>query len=233
MLSDLKERVWKANLNLVKYGLVTLTWGNVSGIDREQGFVVIKPSGLSYERMKPRDMVVIDMEGRPVEGRLNSSSDTPSHLEIYKAFENVSGISHTHSEYATMFAQAGMEIPCLGTTHADHFPGPVPITRMIREEEVEDAYERNTGSVILERFSGLDPMRMPGVLVAGHGVFTWGDTPADAVENGLALEKVAKMACGTLALKTPPSVFPDYLLLKHYRRKHGPDAYYGQKKKGN
>jgi len=232
MLLELKEKVWKANLDLVKYNLVTHTFGNVSGIDREQGMIVIKPSGMAYGELMPDDMVVVDLDGNRVDGRLNPSSDTPSHIEIYKAFAGVGGVTHTHSEYATMFAQADREIPCLGTTHADHFYGPVPVTRMITEEEIAEGYEKNTGKVVVERFAGIDPMAMPGVLVVGHGVFTWGGSPEEAALNGLILEKVAKMAWGTLMLDAGARSIPDCLLNKHFRRKHGPDAYYGQKKKG-
>jgi L-ribulose-5-phosphate 4-epimerase len=232
MLLELKEKVWKANLDLVKYNLVTSTFGNVSGMDRDQGLVIIKPSGMAYEELMPDDMVVVDMEGNTVDGWLNPSSDTPSHLEIYKAFHGVAGITHTHSEYATMFAQANKEIPCLGTTHADHFYGSVPVTRMMTEEEIEENYEKNTGKVVIERFADLDPVEMPGVLVASHGVFTWGKSPEDAALNGMILEKVAKMAWGTLMLDAQREGIPDSLLNKHFRRKHGPDAYYGQNKRG-
>ena len=232
MLLELKEKVWKANLDLVKHNLVTYTFGNVSGMDRNQGLVVIKPSGMAYEELMPDDMVVVDLEGKTLDGRLNPSSDTPSHIEIYKAFPEVGGVAHTHSEYATMFAQANREIPCLGTTHADHFCGPVPVTRMITEEEIAEDYEKNTGKVVAERFAKIDPMEMPGVLVVGHGVFTWGRSPEDAALNGLILEKVAKMAWGTLMLDGRSERIPDCLLNKHFRRKHGPDAYYGQDKKG-
>jgi len=232
MLLELKEKVWKANLDLVKHNLVTYTFGNVSGMDRNQGLVVIKPSGMAYEELMPDDMVVVDLEGKTLDGRLNPSSDTPSHIEIYKAFPEVGGVAHTHSEYATMFAQANREIPCLGTTHADHFCGPVPVTRMITEEEIAEDYEKNTGKVVAERFAKIDPMEMPGVLVVGHGVFTWGRSPEYAALNGLILEKVAKMAWGTLMLDGRSESIPDCLLNKHFRRKHGPDAYYGQDKKG-
>ncbi len=231
MLLELKEHVWKANLDLVKYNLVTYTFGNVSGIDRSQELVVIKPSGMAYEELMPDDMVVVDLEGKTAEGRLNPSSDTPSHIEIYKAFKEIAGITHTHSEYATMFAQANREIPCLGTTHADHFHGTIPITRMITEEEIEENYEKNTGKVVVERFSELDPMEMPGVLVVGHGAFTWGRSPDESVLNSLLLEHIAKTAWGTLALNSRCEAIPDCLLNKHFRRKHGPDAYYGQKNK--
>ncbi len=232
MLLELKEKVWKANLDLVKYNLVTHTFGNVSGMDRNQGLVVIKPSGMAYAELMPDDMVVVDIEGSRVDGRLNPSSDLPSHLEIYKAFEEIYGITHTHSEYATMFAQANKEIPCLGTTHADHFYGPVPVTRMITDEEIAENYEKNTGKVVVERFAELDPMEMPGILVVSHGVFTWGKSPEEATLNGLILENIAKMAWGTLMLDAKHKGIPDSLLNKHFFRKHGPDAYYGQNKKG-
>jgi L-ribulose-5-phosphate 4-epimerase len=229
-LKELKERVWKANQDLVDHKLVTLTWGNVSGCYREKGWVIIKPSGVSYEGLKPENMVVVDLEGKKVEGNLNPSSDTPTHLIIYKAFAQVSGIVHTHSDYATIFAQACRPLPCLGTTHADHFHGEVPLTRMISKKEVEEDYEGNTGRVIVERFRQLDPLEMPAVLVAGHGAFAWGKSPEEAVINSLALEKVAKMAWGTLLLTEKKLSFPKHLLEKHYLRKHGPRAYYGQKK---
>lgn len=232
MLEDLKEQVWKANLDLVMLDLVTLTWGNVSGVDKKKGLVAIKPSGISYERMKPSHIVLVDLDGKRVEGKLNPSSDTPTHLELYKAFAEIGAVTHTHSEYATIFAQAAMEIPCLGTTHADVFNGPVPVTRFLRRAEVEKAYEKNTGKVIVERFQNLKPLEMPGVLVAGHGPFTWGKNPEEAVEHNLALEKIAKMALGTLLLRPRPVRFPQCLQEKHYQRKHGPRAYYGQKKKG-
>ena len=231
MLSNLKERVCKANKDLVKFGLVALTWGNVSGLDRNNGLVVIKPSGLSYENMKPSDMVVVDLNGKVVEGQLNPSSDTPTHIALYRAFGEVSGVVHSHSEYAAMFAQALKEIPCLGTTHADYFNGQIPLTRMITEREVKEDYEGNTGMVIVERFFDLEPMEMPATLVPGHGAFSWGKSPGEAVIHSLILEKVAKMAWGTICLAPHDNRFPEYLLKKHYHRKHGPDAYYGQKKK--
>jgi L-ribulose-5-phosphate 4-epimerase len=231
MLQDLKEEVWKANIDLVAFGLVTLTWGNVSGLERRKGIVAIKPSGISYKDMKPSHIVLVDLEGKKVEGKLCPSSDTPTHLEIYKALTDIAAVAHTHSEFAGMFAQAAREIPCLGTTHADVFYGPVPVTRFLTRAEVEKDYEKNTGRVIAERFRSLNPLERPGVLVAGHGAFTWGGTPAGAVENSLALEKIAKMALGSVVLRPRPGLFPQYLLKKHYQRKHGPKAYYGQKKK--
>ncbi len=228
-LNELKEHVCHANLELVKYQLVTLTWGNVSGIDRERGLVVIKPSGVSYDIMRPEHMVVIDLDGKRVEGTLNPSSDTPTHLALYKAFANIGGITHTHSDHAVMFAQAGREIPCFGTTHADHFYGTIPLTRYLTEQEVEEDYEGNTGTVIIERFAGINPLEMPAVLVAGHAPFAWGKTPEDSVKNSLVLEKVAQMALGTLQLRPENPPLPAYVLQKHYMRKHGPNAYYGQK----
>ena len=229
MIEKLKEQVFLANLDLVKYNLVTLTWGNVSGILREKGLIVIKPSGVDYDEMKMDDMLVLDMDARVVEGKLRPSSDTPTHIELYKAFPTISGITHSHSEYATMFAQACYEIPCFGTTHADHFFGPVPVTRFLTQEEVESDYELNTGKVIVERFKNLDPVSTPGVLVAGHGPFTWGKDALDSVKNNLVLERVAAMAIGTLQLNSNVAPIPDYIRDKHYKRKHGPGAYYGQK----
>lgn len=232
MLESLKERVWQANLDLVRYGLVILTFGNASGIDRERGIVAIKPSGVSYDDLKPGDIVLVDLDGKTVEGTLNPSSDTPTHVELYKSFADVGGIVHAHSEYATMFAQAAREIPCLGTTHADHFHGPVPVTRFLSRKEVEADYEGNTGRLIADRFSGLVPLEVPAVLVAGHGPFAWGKSAADAARNALVLEKTAKMALGSLILDPRKDRLPDYILNKHYMRKHGPNAYYGQKKQG-
>ena len=230
MLGDLKEQVWRANLELVQFGLVTLTFGNVSGLDRKKGIMAIKPSGVSYEELKPSDIVLLDLEGSRIEGRLNPSSDTPTHLELYRAFRTVGGIAHAHSEYATMFAQACREIPCLGTTHADIFNGPVPATRFLRREEVKKDYELNTGKVIRETFARINPLERPGVLVAGHGPFAWGRTPREAVENCLSLERISKIALGTLFLNHSGPRLPRYLLDKHFLRKHGPGAYYGQKK---
>ena len=229
MLEDLKAEVCRANLDLVSHGLVTLTWGNASGIDRERSLVVIKPSGISYDQMKPQHMVVVDLEGEPVEGELQPSSDTPTHILLYRNFDEIGGVTHTHSPHATMFAQARMEIPCLGTTHADHFFGPVPVTRPLTRDEVEIDYEASTGRAIVERFAGTGAEEMPAVLVAGHGPFTWGPSPADAVRNAVALEAVARMAAGTLAIRADAPPLESYLLEKHYQRKHGPDAYYGQR----
>jgi L-ribulose-5-phosphate 4-epimerase len=229
-LDELKQEVLDANLALVKYGLVTLTWGNVSAVNRPENIMVIKPSGLEYESMTAEDMVVLDMQGKLVDGNLKPSSDHLSHLELYKAFSEIGGIAHTHSKYATMFAQACVDIPCLGTTHADHFNGPIPTTRFLTEEEVSGNYELNTGKVIVESFSDLDPLSMPGVLVAGHGPFAWGKTALDSVKHSLILEYVAHLASGTFQLNPEIGPIPDYILKKHYSRKHGPNSYYGQKK---
>jgi L-ribulose-5-phosphate 4-epimerase len=230
MLEELKEQVCKANIELDRSGLVTLTWGNTSGIDRKSGMVVIKPSGVAYSELKPQHMVVLDLDGKVVEGNLKPSSDTATHLVLYRNFTDIGGITHTHSAYATMFAQAGRAIPCFGTTHADHFYGAVPLTRMLTENEVVTDYVGNTGKVIVERFAGIKPMAMPAVLVVGHAPFTWGKGPQDSVTNSIALEMVAKMAYGTLLLNPAATSIPQYLLDKHYLRKHGPNAYYGQKK---
>ncbi len=228
MLKDLKKKVYEANLQIVEYGLVTLTWGNVSGIDRNEGLVVIKPSGVDYAKMSPDDMVVVDLNGDVVEGDLRPSSDTPTHVELYKNFKEIGGITHTHSEYATTFAQALVEIPCYGTTHADHFNGVVPVTRFLTEKEVDESYELNTGKLIVERFKNLDPVAMPAVLLAGHAPFTWGKDPEDSVKNSLVLERVAKMALNSLRLNPDLEGLPGYILKKHYLRKHGANAYYGQ-----
>jgi L-ribulose-5-phosphate 4-epimerase len=232
MLENLKKEVWRANLDLVRYGLIILTFGNASGIDRKKGLVAIKPSGVSYDGMKPSDMVLVGLDGKVVEGTLNPSSDTPTHLVLYRTFPGVGGIVHAHSEYATMFAQAAKEIPCLGTTHADHFHGPVPVTRFLTKREVEADYEGNTGRVIVERFAGLDPLGTPAILVAGHGPFAWGRTPAEAARNALVLERTAKTALGTLTLDPGRRRLPGYIVEKHFQRKHGPYATYGQKKEG-
>lgn len=229
MLEELKEQVCRANLELVAHGLVTLTWGNVSGISADRERVVIKPSGVPYDQMRPEQMVVVDLEGNPVEGQLRPSSDTPTHVLLYRHFGKIGGISHTHSRYATMFAQARVEIPCLGSTHADHFSGPVPVTRPLTKQEVDEAYEANTGRVIIERFADLDAAAMPAVLAAGHGPFAWGKDVAESVKNAVALEAVAEMALGTRQIAADSPDLEAYVLEKHYRRKHGPDAYYGQK----
>jgi L-ribulose-5-phosphate 4-epimerase len=231
MIDILKEKVWQANLTLYNEQLVSLTWGNVSGVDRNNQRLVIKPSGVAFPHLKMDDMVVLDLQGNVVEGSLRPSSDLPTHLELYQHFPSVGAISHTHSEFACMFAQACREIPCLGTTHADHFNGPVPVTRFLTREEVAGDYEKNTGRLIAERFLSLDYQSMPGVLVAGHGPFTWGVDAQEAVENAIILEKAAKMAWGTLLLNGEQKPLPDYLLNKHHQRKHGKNAYYGQKKK--
>ncbi|MBN1398261.1 MAG: L-ribulose-5-phosphate 4-epimerase [Bacteroidetes bacterium] len=229
MLKKIKRQVLEANLYLADLNLVTLTWGNVSGISREEGFVVIKPSGVDYKKMKLNDLVVVDLSGKVVEGDLRPSSDTPTHLELYKAFTGIGGIAHSHSEYATVFAQACREIVCYGTTHADTFDGNVPVTRFLKKGEVEKNYEINTGKVIIERFGKLDPAAVPGVLVAGHAPFTWGKDAYDAVKNNLILEKIAKMALNSLGLNPRLRQLPDYILRKHNQRKHGPNAYYGQR----
>lgn len=230
MLEELRKEVWQANLDLVRAGLVTLTWGNVSGISRADGLLVIKPSGVQYSALTPDAMVVVDLNGKVAEGNKRPSSDTPTHIELYKAFPDVGGIVHTHSTYAVMFAQALKEIPCLGTTHADHFSGAVPVTRFLSKEEVESEYERNTGKVIVERFKALDSVTVPAVLVAGHAPFCWGKDAEDAVRNAVILESVAKMAFGTLYLDPNANTLPRYIADKHHRRKHGQDAYYGQPK---
>jgi len=229
MLEELKQAVLKANLELPKCGLVTFTWGNVSGIDRKKGLVVIKPSGVEYDVMRADDMVVVDLTGKVVEGKLKPSSDTPTHVELYKAFPNVGGIVHTHSRWATIFAQVGVGIPALGTTHADSFYGEVPCTRAMTAEEISGDYEKETGTVIIERFRHLNPDDVPAVLVRSHGPFTWGSSPAEAVHNAVVLEEVAMMAWHVLALQSETDPLQGALLDKHFLRKHGPGAYYGQK----
>lgn len=230
MLEALKETVCEANLELSRRGVVLYTWGNVSGIDRARGLVVIKPSGVPYQGMQPSDMVVVDLDGRVVEGTLRPSSDTPTHLELYKAFSEIGGVVHTHSTHAVVFAQAGMEIPPLGTTHADYFYGPVPVSRGLTRDEVQEAYEKNTGRVIVETVKemGKQPLAVPAVLVRNHGPFTWGKDPAEAVYHSVVLEEIAEMAWKTLQIN-PSAALPPYVLEKHYQRKHGPRAYYGQK----
>ena len=229
MLDSLKSDVFTANLDLVKHGLVIFKWGNVSGIEREKGLVVIKPSGVSYDEMTVEDMVVVDLDGNVVEGRLKPSSDTPTHWELYKAFPSIGGIVHTHSTYATAWAQAGFDIPNIGTTHADYFSEAIPCTRSMTEAEVNDAYEKETGAVIVERFRQLNPEYLPGVLVKNHGPFSWGKNPHDAVHNAVVMEQVAKMAF--IAHSVNPNLTMNNLLIqKHFYRKHGPNAYYGQTK---
>jgi L-ribulose-5-phosphate 4-epimerase len=229
MLEALKAEVCQANLDLVAQGLVTLTWGNVSGVSDDRQHVVIKPSGVPYNAMRPEQMVVVDLDGHVVEGKLRPSSDTPTHVLLYRRFESIGGITHTHSRHATIFAQARVEIPCFGTTHADHFFGPVPVTRPLTEQELDEGYEANTGEVIVERFGVLDAAAMPAVLVAGHAPFTWGTNVAESVRNAVALEAVAEMALGVLALRPNGVMLEPYVLEKHYERKHGPNAYYGQR----
>lgn len=244
MLEALKEKVCKANLDLVKHGLVLFTWGNVSAIDRESGLVVIKPSGVSYDNMKPADMVVVDLDGKVVEGDLRPSSDTPTHVELYKAFPNIGGVVHTHSTYATAWAQAGRDIPNIGTTHADYFHDDIPCTRDMKKAEVFSEYEKETGTVIVERFKGLNPDDTPAVLVKNHGPFAWGTDADNAVHNAVVLEEVAKMAFIACTIhsdftsakkdvytETGKPSMNKHLIEKHYSRKHGPNAYYGQKKK--
>lgn len=230
MLEKLKEEVFKANLELPKYGLVVFTWGNVSGIDREKGLVVIKPSGVDYDKMTAEDMVVTDLEGNVVEGKLKPSSDLMTHLEFYKNFPNIGGAVHTHSQNAVAWAQAGMDIPALGTTHGDYFYGPVPCTRYLTKEEITGAYELNTGKVIIETFKSrnINPDYMPAVNVRSHGPFTWGKNPMDAVHNAVVMEELASMAIKTLAINPQVPSMQQELLDKHFLRKHGPGAYYGQ-----
>lgn len=230
MLKELKEKVFQANLDLVKQGLVIFTWGNVSGIDREKGVVVIKPSGVSYDEMKADDMVVVSLQnGKVLEGDLNPSSDTPTHLVLYRAFPNIRGVVHTHSTYATAWAQAGMDIPSIGTTHADYFYNDIPCTGDMTEDEVKGEYEIETGNVIVRRFEGINPDHTPGVLVKNHGPFSWGNSPANAVYNAKVMEECAKMAYISLTLN-PETTMNPLLIEKHFMRKHGPNAYYGQKK---
>ena len=232
MLERLKEQVFRANLLLPKHGLVTFTWGNVSGIDREQGLMVIKPSGVSYDEMQAEDMVVVELiTGKVVEGKLNPSSDTPTHLELYKAYSNVGGVVHTHSRWATSFAQAGRGILALGTTHGDYFHGEIPCTRKMTKSEIQGEYEKETGLVIKETFLGKGPDAIPAVLVYSHGPFAWGSDPMDAVHNAVVLEEVAFMNFHTLLLEPGIPPMQQDLLDKHYQRKHGTNAYYGQTKK--
>ena len=230
MLEDLKQKVYEANMLLPKYGLVTFTWGNVSAIDTESGLFVIKPSGVDYEKMIPADMVVMDLQGNKVEGDLRPSSDTPTHLELYKAFPEIGGIVHTHSSYATSWAQAGRSIPCYGTTHADYIYGEVPCLRCLTKEEIDEAYEENTGHLIVNEFQRMNKevMAVPAVLCKNHGPFAWGKDAMDAVHNAVVLEEVAKMAYRTETINPKVAPAPQELQDKHYNRKHGANAYYGQ-----
>lgn len=230
MLEELKKKVYEANMELPKYGLVTFTWGNVSEIDRESGLFVIKPSGVDYEKLTPEDMVVMDLNGNKVEGRYNPSSDTPTHLELYKAFSEIGGVVHTHSSYATSWAQAGRGIPCYGTTHADYMYGEIPCARCLTKEEIDQAYEANTGHLIVNLFQELkkDPMAVPAVLCKNHGPFSWGKDAQEAVHNAVVLEEVAKMAYRAESINPEIKPAPQELQDKHYYRKHGENAYYGQ-----
>ncbi len=228
-LRELREQVLDANLELVRKGLVLYTFGNASGIDRERGLVAIKPSGVDYERLTAEDLVIVDMNGGIVEGSLNPSSDVKTHLLLYREFPTIGGVVHTHSEFATSWAQAGRAIPCYGTTHADYFHGEVPVTRPLTDEEIEADYEFNTGVVIAARFRQLDPLAVPGVLVANHAPFAWGKTAAGAAYNAVVLEYVAKLAFRTVLIKGEAATVSSRLLRKHYERKHGPKATYGQK----
>lgn len=232
MLEKLKEEVYLANMELPKRGLVTYTWGNVSGIDREKGLFVIKPSGVDYDKLTPGDMVVMDLQGNKVEGELNPSSDTKTHVVLYNAFPQIGGIVHTHSPYAVAWAQAGEDLPCYGTTHADYFYGSIPCARHLTQEELDEDYERNTGVTIVETFKerGLDPKAVPAVLCFSHGPFTWGKDPAQAVYHSVVLEECAKMGIFTRMVNPNAAPAPQRMQDKHYMRKHGPNAYYGQKK---
>ena len=232
MLEELKRQVYEANMLLPKYGLVTFTWGNVSAIDRESGLFAIKPSGVPYEELKPEDMVIVDLEGNVVEGDLNPSSDTPTHVVLYRDFKSIGGIVHTHSSYATSWAQSGRDIPCYGTTHADYFYGPVPCLRCLSAEEINGAYEKNTGELIVSEFArlGKDPEAVTACLCKNHGPFAWGKNAEDAVHCAVVLEEVAKMAYRTELINSAVEPAPQVLQDKHYYRKHGANAYYGQKK---
>ncbi|NLP33898.1 MAG: L-ribulose-5-phosphate 4-epimerase [Clostridiales bacterium] len=231
MLEDLKKSVYEANMELPRRGLVTYTWGNVSGIDREHGLVVIKPSGVDYDSLTPDMMVVVDLDGNKVEGDLNPSSDTKTHLELYKAWKEIGGIVHTHSPHAVAWAQAGQDIPCYGTTHADYFYGPIPCARQLSQKEIDENYEKNTGTVIIETFhnGSINPIHVPAVICHSHGPFTWGDDAVQAVYHSVVLEEVAKMALLTRQVNHQASQAPQRIQDKHFMRKHGPDAYYGQK----
>lgn len=228
MLEDLKKKVYEANMELQRKGLVIYTWGNVSGIDREKGLIVIKPSGVDYDTMKAEDMVVLDLEGNVVEGKYKPSTDTPTHLVMYNTYPNIGGVVHTHSEWATTFAQAGLSIPAFGTTHADYFYGDVPCTRDLSDEEINGEYEKETGNVIVETIGDKNPLEIPAIVVKNHGPFTWGKDPDNAVYNAVVLDKVAEMAYKTMTLNKSVKSVNQTLLDKHYLRKHGVNAYYGQ-----
>ncbi|HIQ61507.1 MAG TPA: L-ribulose-5-phosphate 4-epimerase [Candidatus Enterenecus faecium] len=232
MLEELKQKVYEANMELPRRGLVTYTWGNVSGIDREKGLFVIKPSGVEYDELKPEDLVVMDLQGNKVEGDMNPSSDTKTHLVLYNAFPQLGGIVHTHSPYAVGWAQAGRDIPCYGTTHADYFYGPIPCARHLTQEELDEDYEMNTGKLIVEEFQArdIDPVAVPAVICHSHGPFTWGKDAAQAVYHAVVLEEVAKMAMFTRQVDPSAAPAPQRIQDKHYMRKHGPNAYYGQGK---
>ncbi len=230
MLEELKKRVYEANMALPRHGLVTFTWGNASEIDRETGIFAIKPSGVDYEKLTADDMVLVDLNGNVVEGNLKPSTDMPTHLRIYQAYAEIGGVVHTHSSWATSWAQAARAIPCYGTTHADYFYGEIPCTRSLTSEEIDEAYELNTGNVIIETFGDRDPLSVPGILCANHGPFTWGKTADAAVYSAVVLEEVAKMAYRTEQLNPKAVPAPQYLQDKHYLRKHGKNAYYGQGK---
>lgn len=229
MLEELKKQIYEANMCLPKYGLVTFTWGNVSGIYREKNLIVIKPSGIDYDKLTPEDMVVVDLEGNRVEGKYNPSSDTPTHIELYKAFPKIGGVVHTHSSWATSWAQAGRKIPCYGTTHADYMYGAIPCVRNLTPKEIDEGYEKNTGLLIVDYFREHDYEAMPAVLCKNHGPFTWGKDCMEAVHNAVVLEEVAKMAARCEMINTDVKEAPQKLMDKHYYRKHGSNAYYGQK----
>lgn len=229
MYEELKRAVWEANIELQTHKLAIYSWGNVSGIDRGAAVVAIKPSGVPYDELNPDKMVLLDLDANIIEGNLKPSSDTPTHLELYRNFKAVGGICHTHSTNATIWAQACREIPCFGTTHADYFYGPIPVTEVMTANQIKSDYELNIGKVIVKRFAVMDPMEMPAVLVANHGPFTWGKTPADAVEAAVVLEQIAAMALGTININPKQNEIPQHLCDKHYLRKHGKNAYYGQK----
>lgn len=229
LLEKLREEVFVANILLVKYNLVTLTWGNASGIDREKGLLVIKPSGVSYDDLTADQLVITDLDGKVVEGKFRPSSDTLTHVALYRAWPDIGGVVHTHSSHATMFSQACRPVPCFGTTHADSFYGEVPLVRPLTAREVDEGYEANTGKAIIERFAGIRPVEVPGTVVSFHGPFAWGKNAIDAAQNALILEEVAKMAMGTMQINSQAEKLPAHILEKHHQRKHGPNAYYGQK----